>query len=201
MSKEKIFRAIAKEKLILNVRAKSMQVAEKLALAGIEAGIKILEIPLTVPHGFSLIAKLKKKKGILVGAGSVFTNEEVLKSIKASADFIVSPVSDGKLIKFCKAKKILVMAGGLTPTEIYRTKQAGADVVKIFPSHLIDAEYIREILGPMPSLKFAFTGGVDLKNLKMLLSVKPVAVGVHANIFKKGNLQTQLRKLRKMVQG
>jgi 2-dehydro-3-deoxyphosphogluconate aldolase/(4S)-4-hydroxy-2-oxoglutarate aldolase len=56
--------------------------------------------------------------------------------------------------------------------------EAGADIVKVFPSRTLGPSYIQDVLAPMPYLRLMPTGGVDLKNLANYFRAGAVAVGV-----------------------
>ena len=55
----------------------------------------------------------------------------------------------------------------MTPTEILTAARAGADLVKIFPADCLGGpNFIRQMAGPFPEVRFMVSGGVSLTNVK-----------------------------------
>ena len=64
---------------------------------------------------------------------------------EAGAMFLVTPNVDPEVIEFARSKDVPVIAGALTPTEVYRAWNAGASMVKVFPCRALGGPlYIRE---------------------------------------------------------
>ena len=57
-------------------------------------------------------------------------------ALLAGAEYIVGPGLNLEVIRLCRRYGKVVMPGALTPTEVITAWEAGADVVKIFPSDL-----------------------------------------------------------------
>lgn len=66
------------------------------------------------------------------------------------AQFIVTPAVRPAVIERCRALGVAVMAGGLSPTELLAAHEAGADLVKLFPTRQGGPAYLRDVLGPLP---------------------------------------------------
>ena len=62
----------------------------------------------------------------------------------------------------CRRYSKLVMPGAFTPTEVVTAWQAGADIVKVFPSDLVGPKYLKLLHGPLPHIRLMPTGGVNL---------------------------------------
>jgi len=59
----------------------------------------------------------------------------------------------------------MVIPGAVTPTEIVRAWEEGADLVKIFPAQQLGGpDYIKAIKAPLPQILFNPTGGIDITN-------------------------------------
>jgi 2-dehydro-3-deoxyphosphogluconate aldolase/(4S)-4-hydroxy-2-oxoglutarate aldolase len=65
----------------------------------------------------------------------------------------------------------------MTPTETLTAWQAGADVVKIFPSEVTGPAHIKAIKGPLPQIPLMPTGGVNLKTVGDFLRAGASALG------------------------
>src|SRR5262245_54852999 len=111
----------------------------KLALAGAEAvlagGIPIVEVTMTIPKGVDVIRDLvmSMSSDVIVGAGTVLDPETAQRCLDAGAEFLVSPVFNAEVVKLANQADKLMMAGGLTPTEILNVWNGGSDLVKVFP--------------------------------------------------------------------
>jgi 2-dehydro-3-deoxyphosphogluconate aldolase / (4S)-4-hydroxy-2-oxoglutarate aldolase len=158
----------------------------------IEAGIRVVEITLTVPGAIQIIEDLTAKYGptLLVGAGTVLDAETCRLAVLAGAEFIVSPAFDVRVLEVARRYGKICMPGALTPTEVLAAWQAGADLVKIFPCNSLGGpSYIRSLKGPFPQIEFVITGGVNLENVAEYLAAGAAAVGVGEIILQHAALQ------------
>ena len=86
-----------------------------------------------------------------------------------------------------------MLPGALTPTEIMRAWEAGADIIKLFPANAMGgAAYLRSIRAPLPHVEVIPTGGISLANAEDFLQAGAVALGVgadlaDANAIREGN--------------
>ncbi len=160
--------------------------ARRAVAAVCAGGISIVEITMTVPGAIDVIKALADESGntILIGAGTVLDAQTAQKCVQAGAQFIVSPALDFKTIESCKEMGIAMMAGALTPTEIYAAWSAGADLVKVFPAGAVGGpSYLKAIKGPLPHIKLVPTGGVSLKTAAAFIEAGAEALGVGTDLI------------------
>ncbi len=180
MNREEVRLKIAAAGIIPVIRASTA----KKALMAVEAlrngGISIIEVTLTVPGAEMVIESLCRDSAIgFVGAGTVTDVEGAKRCLDAGAQFIVSPGLDAETLGFVTSKKVLMIAGALTPSEILAAWKAGADLVKIFPCNAVGgASYIKSLRGPFPQIPFIPTGGVNLKTAADFILAGSVALGI-----------------------
>ena len=138
-----------------------VDVAEALVAGGVE----VLEVTFTVPQAHRVLEQVAARLGdrVLLGAGTVLDTETARIAMLAGAEFIVSPVVNLEVIQLCRRYDKLVMPGALTPTEVLAAWQAGADIVKVFPSDITGPAYIKALHGPLPQIRLMPTGGVNLQ--------------------------------------
>jgi 2-dehydro-3-deoxyphosphogluconate aldolase/(4S)-4-hydroxy-2-oxoglutarate aldolase len=74
------------------------------------------------------------------------------------------------------------MPGAFTPTEVIAAWQAGADIVKIFPSDVHGPKYLRALRGPYPQVRMMPTGGVTLETAADFLKAGACALGVGGSL-------------------
>lgn len=123
-------------------------------------------------------------KGKLLGMGTIRNLEEARRAVAAGAMFLVTPNLDLEVIAYARMEGIPIIAGALTPTEVYATWAAGADLVKVFPcGSLGGSDYIRALRGPFDHIPLVAVGGVSLANLAEYFAAGATAVGVSSSLF------------------
>jgi len=145
-------------------------------------GIPIVEVTMTVPGAIAVIRELAKSlPQVILGAGTVVDAQTARECIDAGAHFISNPVLDLPTIEIVqKNPKVMMMSGGLTPTEVVNAWKAGADFVKIFPCSLVGSDnYIRTLKRPFPEIPMIAAGGVNQQNAThyILAGVAALSVG------------------------
>lgn len=144
-----------------------------------DAGLRIFEITMTVPDAPSLIRALSADRDLLIGAGTVPDRATAEACLDAGARFIVAPWVDPALSAPCHAAQAVLMLGALTPNEVRAARQAGADVVKIFPASSIGGPpHIRALRSVFPDVLFCPTGGVEPGNVAAYLGAGAAFVGI-----------------------
>ncbi len=125
---------------------------------------------------------------MLVGAGTVLTIGQVDRAVGAGAKFIVSPGFDPEIVDYCIEKKIPVLPGCITPSEVAQGVKRGLKVLKFFPAEQAGGvAMIKAMAAPYTTVKFMPTGGISAKNLEAYLSV-PKIVACGGSWMVKGDL-------------
>src|SRR5258708_20748097 len=76
------------------------------------------------------------------------------------------------------------MPGALTPTEVNAARQAGADLIKVFPcAQLGGAGYIRALKGPFPNVSLVAAGGVTQQTASDLIRAGATALGIGGELI------------------
>ncbi|MFA6129704.1 MAG: bifunctional 4-hydroxy-2-oxoglutarate aldolase/2-dehydro-3-deoxy-phosphogluconate aldolase [Candidatus Omnitrophota bacterium] len=177
-----------KKKPILGIlRGVKADIIEPLLESVIRAGLETLEITMNTAGAPELIRKAKKACGnrLNLGAGTVLTMQDLKSALESGASFIVMPVLINDIVKYCVNNKIPVFPGALSPQEIYLAHDAGASMVKVFPSRFFGPEYFRELKGPFNNIELLACGGVTPDNLKEYFSNGASAVSFGASVFRK----------------
>ena len=151
-------------------------------------GISAVEITLTVPGALDLVGELVSEfeDDLLVGAGTVLDVEACRRSVDAGAQFVVSPAFDSGVVDHCRKHGVLPVPGALTPTEVARARQDGADLVKLFPARIATPSYVRDLLGPFPALQLMPTGGIDEAGASDYLAAGAAVVGIGSRLMEPG---------------
>lgn len=120
---------------------------------------------------------------INIGIGTIRNLEELEIALRSGVGFIVTPNVDIQVIARCKEVGIPVFTGAFSPTEIYKAKTAGADMVKLFPASVMGPEYIKSLKGPLDHIPLIPTGGVDIENMLDFLSAGASGLGIGGTLF------------------
>lgn len=185
MNKSWVLQRIRDIGLVPVVRADTADQAKRAVAAIMAGGVSVLEVTMTVPGAIGVIEQLAKAFGgeALIGAGTVLDPETANKCIQAGAQFIVSPALNEETIAFCRARDIAIFPGALTPTEVVRAWNAGADAVKVFPAGAVGgASYLKALKAPLPQIELVPTGGVSLKTAADFIKAGAMALGVGADL-------------------
>lgn len=151
-------------------------VATALAAGGVGA----VEITLTTPGAAEAIGQLAADgiENCVIGAGTVLDEQAARDVIARGARFVVSPMLDRAVVRYCRDHSVPCMPGAFTPTELLEAWRAGATWVKLFPASAVGPRYLREVLAPLPFLRVVPSGGVSLENAAEWLRAGAAAVSV-----------------------
>ena len=188
-----IIKSVEENKIIAIVRGVEKKDLLPLANALYDGGIRLLEITYSANGKVSdtetaecikLLAEAFDGK-MLIGAGTVLTENQVELTANAGGRFIISPDTNDAVIKKTKELGLVSMPGALTPSEITAAVRAGADFVKLFPVLSLGPEYIKAVSAPLSHVKLLAVGGVDLGNIKTFLNAGVCGFGLGSNIIDK----------------
>ena len=184
MSGMKSLQRVLDHKIVAVIRAENGDLLVDVAESLLAGGVEVMEVTFTVPRATRVLEKVADRIGsrILLGAGTVLDSETCRAAILAGAEFIVSPAVNVDVIELCKRYSKPVMPGALTPTEVITAWQAGADIVKIFPSEITGPKYLKALHGPLPHIRLMPTGGVNLETAAEFLRCGACALGIGSSL-------------------
>jgi 2-dehydro-3-deoxyphosphogluconate aldolase/(4S)-4-hydroxy-2-oxoglutarate aldolase len=167
---------------VLIVRLENAEVAERVAEAAIAGGFRAIEITLSIPGAIDVIRRLAAKhgvNGIAIGAGTVLDEHSAYECIRAGAQFLVSPQLNPAMIRTANRYQVPTVSGAYTPTELVNSAEAGADILKLFPTEAGGIPYAKSVLAPLAHLPIMPAGGVTVENVSewFAAGVAGVAVG------------------------
>lgn len=184
MSGLKSLQRVLDHKIVAVIRADNGDLLVDVAESLLAGGVEVMEVTFTVPRATRVLEKVADRIGsrILLGAGTVLDTETCRAALLAGAEFIVSPAVNVEVIELCKRYSKPVMPGALTPTEVVTAWQAGADIVKIFPSEITGPKYLKALHGPLPHVRLMPTGGVNLETATEFLRCGACALGIGSSL-------------------
>ena len=172
------------DRLVAVIRTPSPELAEQAARAVAEGGVRLVEITLTVPDALELIAKLAtdnafRDTGAIVGAGTVLSGAQAEDALLAGARFLVSPALVPDMIAAGRARDALTMPGTLTPTEMVRAAELGADFIKIYPIATVGGPtYVTNVRRALQHLPLVVTGNIEYDEIPEYLKAGVVGFGI-----------------------
>ena len=177
--------------------------AESVSDVLIEAGIKIIEVPLNSPRPYETIERMAKFHGDngIFGAGTVLNEDEVSMVADAGGNIIVSPNSNPLIIQKTKELNLLSFPGVFTATECFQALDAGADGLKFFPASLLKPKSFKALSAVLPTNIISIAvGGIDEINFSSWLEVKITGFGLGSNLYQPGMLLDDIQaKAEKIV--
>lgn len=186
--KQHILETVEKTGLVCIIRMDNLESVRAIAQALYAGGVKGFEVPMTAPNAAAIIRDLIAvlPADSAVGAGTVLTAPDAEAIIGAGAQFVVSPHYVPEVGAVCKARKTAFIPGAFSPMEVYAAHKGGADIVKVFSIRPLGPEYLKDLAGPYPGIRFMPTGGITLENATDFIRAGAVAVTVGRDIIGSG---------------
>ena len=132
---------------------------------GYSAGIRLFEYSNREANALEVFRKLsahaRQYADLILGVGSVFSDEDARQFLDAGADFIVSPVFIPTLGVYCNARQVMWVPGCGTLTEIHNAREMGAQVIKVCPGDVLGPAFVSAAKNIFPSLHFVPSGGFN----------------------------------------
>jgi len=149
--------------------------AVPLAQALKAGGLKVLEVTLRTDAAMAVIEAMKTVEGVIVGAGTVTTIEQLKELERIGADFAISPGATPKLLAAGAQLDMPFLPAVASVSEMMQGIEFGYQNFKFFPAEASGgAAALKSFGGPFPNIRFCPTGGVSINNFKEYLSLANV---------------------------
>lgn len=149
--------------------------AVPMAKALVAGGLRVLEVTLRTPAALEALSAMKQVEGAIVGAGTVIDEATLDASLKAGAEFIVSPGLTDSLGKAAIASGIPFLPGIANAGDIMRGLDLGLTHFKFFPAMAAGGiPALKALSAPFGQCRFCPTGGVTLETAGNWLALEPV---------------------------
>ena len=172
---------VEKHQLIPVVTVHDVNEVDRIAKTILARSINCVEVTLRSPVAWDAIHVFQEKYGdqLLVGVGTVLTEEDVERCSKSKVDFMVSPGLTRNRAKAMDVSNVPFLPGVATPSEIIQAMELGYGYLKFFPSNLFGGLGAMRSYGKLfQGIKFCPTGGIGSENYKDFLALDNVfAVG------------------------
>ncbi len=149
-------------------------------------GIRAAELTMTMPDAPALLRKNRDRFGdsLALGMGTVTGRDSALAALEAGAQFLVSPFPAFEALEEAKKHSVPMVMGAFSPLEVFSAHRAGADFVKVFPLNVLGLNYLKDLKGPLPQVKFFPTGGITLEQIPELFRLGVAGCGVGSALVK-----------------
>jgi 2-dehydro-3-deoxyphosphogluconate aldolase/(4S)-4-hydroxy-2-oxoglutarate aldolase len=140
----------------------SVQIMKALYHAGLRA-IEYTNRGETAISNFFEMRKVADKElpGLQLGAGSVRNKIEATEYINEGASFLVCPSVVPAVADLAEINNLLWVPGCMSATEITLADDLGAELIKLFPAHLLGPSYLKSMKEIFPELMFMPAGGIE----------------------------------------
>ncbi len=157
-----------------------MEDAVPLARALVAGGLPLIEVTLRTQAAVAAARAIAAEvPAALLGIGTLTKASDVALALSTGAKFLVTPGTPPDLAEALRKSPVPVIPACATPTEAMALANLGFSVLKFFPAATAGSiEFLKQIFGPLPHLKFLPSGGVTAENAAAYLALpNVVAVG------------------------
>ena len=166
------------------------EVALPVATALVEAGIRIIEVPLNSPDPFDSIRAIQDRFGdrAAIGAGTVLDLASVNALAATGSRIMVTPNTDAAIIARAVTLGLEPMPGFVTPSEAFAAIGAGARRIKLFPAVALGPAYLKAIREVLPKhVRVWAVGGTGAANIGEWLAAGVEGIGVGGALYRPGD--------------
>ncbi|WP_044198825.1 bifunctional 4-hydroxy-2-oxoglutarate aldolase/2-dehydro-3-deoxy-phosphogluconate aldolase [Dyadobacter tibetensis] len=174
------------------------ELAKKIVKASYDGGARVFEFTNRGENALDVFVEVlayvkENLPDMGFGIGTIYDVATAQKFIDAGTDYIVTPCLNPAVGALCQKAGIPWIPGVTTLTEIYNARQAGAEVVKLFPGDVVGSKFVKAIKGPMADVKIMVTGGVQptAESIGEWFGAGAYAVGLGSNLFPKEVIEAQ----------
>lgn len=181
---------LRQDRALAVVRAPRIDDPVALCLALSAGGIRAIEFTFTTPGVEGIIERaVAGAPDAVVGAGTVTDEATARAAVAAGARFLVTPGVHAGVAGVARDAGIPFLLGALSPTEVLRAIELGADAVKIFPASLVGPGYLRDLRGPFPSVPFVPSGGLDASAAAAWTAAGALAVTAGSSVVSAADIE------------
>lgn len=181
--------------LIAIIRGVTPNEAEAVGAALIEAGIRIIEVPLNSPDPYDSIGRLVRAFGddAVIGAGTVLQIDQVARVADLGGKIVVSPAVCVPVIAETVRMGMVSAPGYFTPTEAFAALEAGAHVLKLFPAEAAPPVVVRAQRAVLPKhIPLVIVGGITPDVLDAYRAAGADGFGLGGALFKPGQTPAEV---------
>lgn len=160
----------------------------------IEAGFRLIEVPLTSPRALKSIETLAREwPHALIGAGTVTEAEQVHQVHSAGGLLVVSPHLDRTVVETTVACGLVSVPGVMTPTEAFDALRWGASALKVFPAEAVQPAALKALRTVLPvTARLLPVGGITPALVAPYRGAGADGFGLGSALYRPGDTATQV---------
>ncbi len=180
--------ALARLPLVAILRGITPAEADPVGDALVNAGWRLIEVPLNSPDPLQSIAALAKRHPqAIVGAGTVRTADEVRAVHAAGGRLVVSPHFDARVVGAATQLGMAAVPGVMTPTEAFAALEAGATALKLFPAEMIPPAAVKALRAVLSAeVVLMPVGGIAPHTMAAYRDAGASGFGIGSALYKPG---------------
>ena len=188
MSNMKFEETFAQMPLVAILRGVKSTEVVAIAEALLEAGVRLVEVPMNSPDPLDAIAALKVMEGrMLWGAGTVLRAGGVDAVVQAGGKLIVSPNTEPAVIRRAIERGGVPMPGFASATDAFCALEAGATHLKLFPASTYGPGHVKALKAVLPPEAVVLpVGGVGPAQMAEWWAAGARGFGLGSDIYKPG---------------
>jgi 2-dehydro-3-deoxyphosphogluconate aldolase / (4S)-4-hydroxy-2-oxoglutarate aldolase len=170
-----VIERLAAVRIVPVLTATDADQAEHACRALLAGGLSAIEVTFRTDAAAEAIRRAAGVDGLLVGAGTVLSSEQLEQAVDAGARFAVAPGTNDRVVEAAQRSDVPFIPGVATPSEIEHARALGCTVLKVFPASVVGGPAFLKAVAPVyPDVRFVPTGGVSPDNLVSYLEVPAV---------------------------
>lgn len=140
-------------------------------------GINAVEVTLRTPAALDAMRAIRAEcEGVLLGAGTIVSEQNLQDVAAVGVDFAVSPGFTPDLIKASFVHGVDLLPGVTSPSEVMLGMELGLRCFKLFPAVAVGGlPLLKSMAGPLPQISFCPTGGLTMDSFSDFLALPNVA--------------------------
>lgn len=175
--------------LVTILRGVQTEEVEAIGDALVEAGLRLIEVPLNSPDPLRSIERLAQHLGdsAIVGAGTVLAPEQVGAVRDAGGRLIVSPNTNVEVIARTVREGLVSLPGFQTPSEAFEALEAGAHGLKLFPAEAASPRVLKALRAVLPAdVPVLPVGGIEPGLIQPWLDAGANGFGLGSALYQPG---------------
>jgi len=152
----------------------------------VDAGVKVIEVPLNSPEACASIKLLRSHlpKSITVGAGTVLSVLDVQAITDAGAEICISPNLDLEVVSAAQKQGLISIPGIATSSEFFEAYKNDVRIMKIFPFSNLGTTFMKSLRSVSPKESHLIpVGGVGVEDTVELVQSGALAVGIGNSLY------------------
>jgi 2-dehydro-3-deoxyphosphogalactonate aldolase len=162
-----------------------------------QAGVRVVEAPLNSPEPYETIRRLAERfKGrMVVGGGTVLTEQEADAVAAAGGRLMVSPNTNPQVIRRAAAVGMIPFPGFATATEAFAAIEAGARHLKLFPAATYGPAHLKALKAVLPrDVAIAPVGGVGARDMAEWRKAGAACFGIGGELYRPGMAPDEIHR-------